>query len=431
MRDDDRITHHERALVGIALLNPSVIDRTEIELSGYSWIDESCGKLWPVLLGMRHRGEPISDIRNVFMRVKTLGVSSAELARLTSDEAGYVKHDDYHLGFMVARMRLMRLERYHHRLGQMISDQSREVDELEEWANNELSKLHHESPTHKGDTKLSSLMGQVADFSATQAARRIETGIPPLDRAIGGFRDGQLIVLAARPSVGKSALASQIAVNVAKLGGRVLFVSLEMSGHELAARTIAYETGLPMGAILDGEIDSSQRTQVQGLAKQYCQFPMYIEDRSGLTMRRLASLVKRYSAKQRLSLICVDYLGLIEGENKQSLRESTEQVSKALKQLAKSEKVPILALSQLNRDSEKGEASIAVPTLSQLRNSGAIEQDADIVLLLHRESRKAKDATLIVAKGRNVRTGKLSLEYVGPRYEFLPAMQSEYAGDFP
>jgi len=273
-------------------------------------------------------------------------------------------------------------------------------------------------------------MSRVADFSTSQAARKIETGIPPLDRAIGGFRDGQLIILAARPSVGKSALASQIAVNVAKLTGRVLFISLEMSGHELAARTIAFETGLAMGSLLDGTLSDAERKNVQERAKQYLEFPMYVEDRSTMTTRRLASLVKRYTAKERLSLVVVDYLGLIEGENKQSLRESTEQISKALKQLAKSEKVPIIALSQLNRDSEKGEKSIALPTLSQLRNSGSIEQDADIVLLLHRESRTAKDAAIIIAKGRNVRTGGVLLEYVGPRYEFLPALQSEYSEDF-
>lgn len=427
---DDRVTHHERALVGLSLIDPSTIDRLEIDLAGYTFADPDCNIIWPVLIELRRKGFPLADEKSLAVELRPYGITISHLVRLYSD-AGFRGQDTFHASVLVDRMRFIRLERFQHRLGQVIADQSLEVEEVEAWAAEELSSLQsHGSHSHGSDTQLGAIMSQVADICDDTTARKIETGIPPLDRAIGGFRDGQLIILAARPSVGKSALASQIAVNVAKNLGRVLFISLEMSGHELAARTIAFETGMAMGAVLDGTIDPSQRAQVQALAKQYGKFPMHIEDRSSLTMRRLASLVKRYASKERLSLIVVDYLGLLEGENKQSLRESTEQISKALKQLAKSEKVPILALSQLNRESEKGESAIAVPTLSQLRNSGSLEQDADIVLLLHRESRTAKNATLLVAKGRNVRTGKLSLEYVGPRYEFLPAIQSEYAEDF-
>ena len=426
---DDRVTHHERALVGLSIIDPSTIDRIELELEWYSFSDPDCLIVWPVLVELRRKGFPIADEKSLAVELRPYGITIAILAKLL-DDAGLRGQDQYHVGTLLERMRLIRLERFHHRLGQMVADTSKDVSEVEVWASEELSSLHsHSLPSNGGDTRLGCLMAQVADIASNQTARKIETGIPPLDRAIGGFRDGQLIVLAARPSVGKSALASQIAVNVAKLRGRVLFVSLEMSGHEMAARAIAFETGLSMGTLLYGNLNDIERKQAKDIAQHYGKFPMYIEDRSSLTMRRLASLVKRYTAKERLSLVVVDYLGLIEGEHKQSLRESTEQISKALKQLAKSEKVPILALSQLNRESEKGDAAIAVPTLSQLRNSGSIEQDADIVLLLHRESRTAKNATLIVAKGRNVRTGKLSLEYVGPRYEFLPALQSD-AEDF-
>jgi len=427
---DNRTTHHERALVGMAIIDPSTIDRLEIDLAGYSFTDPACNTIWPVLIELRRKGFPIADTNSLANELRLYGTSVAHLARLC-DDAGMRGQDAYHVSVLVDRMRFIRLERFKHRLGECIADQSMEVAEVEAWAADELATLSsHGSPSHGSDTQLGSLMAQVADIASNQTSRKIETGIPPLDRAIGGFRDGQLIVLAARPSLGKSALASQIAVNVAKLRGRVLFISLEMSGHELAARTIAFETGLAMGSLLDGTLSDAERKNVQERAKQYLEFPMYVEDRSTMTTRRLASLVKRYTAKERLSLVVVDHLGLIEGENKQSLRESTEQISKALKQLAKSEKVPIIALSQLNRDSEKGEKSIALPTLSQLRNSGSIEQDADIVLLLHRESRTAKDAAIIIAKGRNVRTGGVLLEYVGPRYEFLPALQSEYSEDF-
>jgi len=265
-----------------------------------------------------------------------------------------------------------------------------------------------------------------------EPVRKVFTGIASLDSKMGGFRDGQLIVLAARPSVGKSALAAQMAINAAKDGAKTLFISLEMSAQETVARAMAFETGINMQHILDGTLDKSQVAHLKGIAAAYQkEIPLFVEDRSNLTMHRLEMLVKQYSAKQRLGFVVVDYIGLVAGDDsRKSAWEVTEKVSKGLKQLAKSEKVPILALSQLNRDSEK-EKQIAIPTLAQLRNSGSVEQDADAVLLLHRESRQAKEATLILAKGRNCGTGKLQLEYNGPRYEFVPSMvHNEFANDF-
>lgn len=427
---DTETTRAERALVGLMLLDPSIIDRCEIELHGYKCVDQDSGDLWPVLIELRRLQFPLADMKSLAVELRSRGIPTAVLARL-ADEAGLPSNEEFYIMTLgrhrqrtklacVAKEALMRLEDVTCDVGAVVESLSRSLSTIPQ---------HSKRHTNAGDIMLDVLK---LSESVDQPVRKVFTGLSNLDSKMGGFRDGQLIVLAARPSVGKSALAAQMAINAAKEGSKTLFISLEMSAQETVARAMAFESGINMQKILDGTLDKTQVQQLKGLAAGYQRdIPLYVEDRSNLTLHRLEMLVKQYSSKQRLGFVVVDYIGLISGDDaKKSSWEVTEKVSKGLKQLAKSERIPILALSQLNRDSEK-EKQISVPTLAQLRNSGAVEQDADVVLLLHRESRQSKDATLILAKGRNCGTGKLSLEYNGPKYEFVPAMvDNDFAKDF-
>jgi replicative DNA helicase len=252
----------------------------------------------------------------------------------------------------------------------------------------------------------------------------VETGLADVDRCIGGFRSGQLIILAARPSVGKSALAAQIAIHAAKEENNVLFVSLEMSSQETVARALAMECKeLDMRSILNGDLASHEIHKAEQIANAYKKIPLRIEDRRGLNIDRLAMLVRSSAAKRKLGLVVIDYLGLIVGDRKKPRWESITEISNSLKTLAQTEQIPLLALCQLNRDSE-GE----VPKLSHLRDSGSIEQDADIVLLLHREKRNAVETELFIAKNRNGPIAKIQLEYEAKRFEFRTAF-SDF-GDF-
>jgi replicative DNA helicase len=138
-----------------------------------------------------------------------------------------------------------------------------------------------------------------------------------------------------------------------------------------------------------------------------------IEDKRGLNIDRLSMLIRSTAARSKLGLVCIDYLGLIAGDRKKPRWESVSEISNQLKTIAQTESIPILALCQLSRDSE-GE----VPKLSHLRDSGSIEQDADIVLLLHRESRTALKSELFVAKNRNGPIARIELSYTANRFEF-------------
>lgn len=427
---DTETTRAERALVGLMLLDPSIIDRCEIELHGYKCVDQDSGDLWPVLIELRRLRFPLADMKSLAVELRSRGIPTAVLARL-ADEAGLPSNEEFYIRTLGRHRQRIRLASIAKEALLRLEDVTSDVGAVAESLSSALASMpqHSKRKTNAGDIMLDVLK---LSESVDQPVRKVFTGLSNLDSKMGGFRDGQLIVLAARPSVGKSALAAQMAINAAKEGSKTLFISLEMSAQETVARAMAFESGVNMQKILDGTLDKEQVQRLKGLAAGYQRdIPLYVEDRSNLTLGRLEMLIKQYSSKQRLGFVVVDHIGLIAGDDsKKSSWEVTEKVSKGLKQLAKSERIPILALSQLNRDSEK-EKQITVPTLAQLRNSGAVEQDADVVLLLHRESRQSKDATLILAKGRNCGTGKLSLEYNGPKYEFVPAMvDNDFAKDF-
>lgn len=431
---DGMTTMHECAVVGYCILNPSRIDDLDFELSGYRWVDECCGKLWPVMLSMRRKGVPLMDHVGLSQLKKEAGVLASDLAKICGEQAAFGHTVDYHIGQLCdARMRSQLLTAVS-KMQSMLEGKTESTNDIIEWAGRHLLS---QSYTVRGKTHIGELMKEVANLSSDPKSNipSVQVGIPSFDNTTGGLREGQLIVLAARPSVGKSALAAQFAINVAKTNGRVLFISLEMSGQEIASRAIAYETSISMKHLLDGSLANHTIDQVKKLASDYlANVPLFVEDRSRMTLQKVSMLVRQYASRHKLSMVVIDYLQLIDPPHvRMQEREVIEHNTKGLKQLAKAEKVPILVLSQLTRESEKDSKGMQAPTLAQLRGSGSIEQDADMVILLHRETRSSKDATMIVAKGRNVGTGRIELEYVGPKFEFLPSVSvvaSEFSGDF-
>jgi replicative DNA helicase len=410
----ERTVHHERALVGLAITDPSTIDRVEIELGSYSWTDDVCQRLWPILTDMRRKGDPIADTRAIAILAKEKDVSVADIAKLVTSDAGMVGNDSYHLGFLTEESDRRRLRRVASEILRRVESPKEDPCEIQDWVTKQIY-----STTSRTDTRnAGDIMLEVIEQSKNRkTVSTVETGLADVDRCIGGFRSGQLIILAARPSVGKSALAAQIAIHAAKEENNVLFVSLEMSSQETVARALAMECKeLDMRSILNGDLASHEIHKAEQIANAYKKIPLRIEDRRGLNIDRLAMLVRSSAAKRKLGLVVIDYLGLIVGDRKKPRWESITEISNSLKTLAQTEQIPILALCQLNRDSE-GE----VPKLSHLRDSGSIEQDADIVLLLHREKRNAVETELFIAKNRNGPIAKIQLEYEAKRFEFKTA----------
>lgn len=414
-KQSDALVHHERALVGLCIIDPSTIDRIDIELASYSpWMDEASYAAWNLMLERRAAGEPINA---------TTFPNRGEAARLIRD-AAMVGQEAYHLAKLTRETELRKLRKIAQSILEQTNDEKSDTDAIASQAIDAIQRVP--STASQLSRNAGDIMRDVIELSRTpKPTTKIETGLVDLDNVIGGFRPGQLIILAARPSIGKSALASQFAIDAAKDGHGVLFVSLEMTATETIARAIAYETGLPMADVLDGKLDADNIKRGEVLASHYQRIPLSIADKRGLTVERIASLVRRSAASDKLGLVVVDYLGLVTPVDRRKPRwESITEISNGLKTLAMSESLPVVALCQLNRESE-GES----PKLSHLRESGSIEQDADIVLLLHREKRSDEIATLFVAKNRNGPIQKIELEYEARKFKFMTRF-GDFASDF-
>lgn len=262
----------------------------------------------------------------------------------------------------------------------------------------------------KGPESLSDvLVKAVADISARHQPdyepATVALSIPAVDAILaGGLRRGQLAILAARPGVGKSALASQAALAASERGNPVLFVSLEMSGRELAERMIAQESLVAGMDMREGRLSISDQTRVARCAAEISTRPLSIEDRGSLTFRELSAVARRMTRRDGLGLLVVDYLQLMEPDDRRVPREQqVAQISRSLKLLAKDLDIPVLCLCQMSREAEKQGRE---PRLSDLRESGAIEQDADVVIFLHKldqydDDAKAELVKVIVAKQRS------------------------------
>ncbi len=238
-----------------------------------------------------------------------------------------------------------------------------------------------------------------------------------LDAEIGGFRPGALYIIGARPGVGKTIVGLQIAWELSK-SGPVSFHSLEMGKAELFNRIISLEASVSISAIEKGTINNSQWEKIgkslQGQSRQ-----LVIHDKSGQTMLQIRAGAKAVEQQGKLQAIVVDYLGLIQDTERGRKRyESVTDISIALKNLARDLNVPVIALAQLNRGPEQRKD--AVPDMADLRDSGGIEQDADVVILLHREQAESDkyewEKSLMfmnVAKNRHGQTSKIGLLFQG------------------
>ncbi|RIK77844.1 MAG: replicative DNA helicase [Planctomycetota bacterium] len=248
----------------------------------------------------------------------------------------------------------------------------------------------------------------------------VETGFVDFDQMTGGLQKSELIILAARPSMGKTALAMNMAEYAALNGTPVLFVSLEMSAIELGDRLLCSVGRVNGNRLRNGTITQDERRKLVNAAAQISQAPLYIDDAPSRTMTEIAANARRQKRRQGLGLIVIDYLQLIDPDNPRDPRqEQVAKISRRLKGLARELDVPVLCLGQLNRQVEA--TSSNKPQLSHLRESGAIEQDADVVMFVHREEyymtneedREAVrgQADLLIRKQRNGPTGDVKLTW--------------------
>ncbi len=245
------------------------------------------------------------------------------------------------------------------------------------------------------------------------------TGFAEMDDLTNGFHGGQLIIVAARPALGKSTLALDFA-RAASIGNGQpsIFFSLEMGRSEIAMRLLSAEASVPLQSMRKGTVDQRDWNKLAAVRGRINDAPLYIDDSPNMTLVEIRAKCRRLKQRVGLKLVVIDYLQLMtSGKRVESRQQEVSEFSRALKLLAKELQVPVIALSQLNRGPEQ--RADKMPAISDLRESGSLEQDADMVILLHRESAYEKDnprageADLIVAKHRNGPTRTVTVAFHG------------------
>ena len=258
----------------------------------------------------------------------------------------------------------------------------------------------------------------------------IQTGFADIDRKIVGMAPGDLIIVAARPSMGKTALAMNIADNVASRGIPTLIFSLEMSEEQLVSRQISARAMISGDSIRKGNITDTQRNAIRSAARNIEAIPMMICDKSGLSIQGIQSIAKFSHIRSPIGLVVVDYIQLASsaGVGKNGTREQeVSAITRGLKGLAKDLQCPVIALSQLNRSLEA--RTDKRPMMSDLRESGAIEQDADVIMFIYRDDFYNKsspipgEAEILIRKQRNGPTGDVRLGFQGDFSRFVDLYQ--------
>ncbi|HMS93363.1 MAG TPA: replicative DNA helicase [Candidatus Saccharibacteria bacterium] len=258
------------------------------------------------------------------------------------------------------------------------------------------------------------------------AIRGVRTGYRDLDNMTAGLQRSDLIILAARPAMGKTTLVTNLAYNVATIAKQsVLFFSLEMSKEQLVDRMLADASGVDSWNIRTGNLSDDDFSKLSEAMGEMAEAPIYIDDTPGLSVLEMRTKARRQAHEAPLGLIIVDYLQLMQasGRSDGNRVQEVSEISRGLKLIARELNVPVIALSQLSRSVES--RSPQIPQLADLRESGSIEQDADIVMFIYREAyynpetERENITDLIIAKHRNGPTGKVELYFHPERLRFM------------
>ncbi len=281
-------------------------------------------------------------------------------------------------------------------------------------------------------TMLHNVAREISEASVRNGLSGVESGFRHLDKCTSGWQKSDLIILAARPAMGKTALLLSMAKNMVEQKHPVLIFSLEMSQSQLMQRLISNATELTANKIKSGKLNNADWTILNNQMALLSEMPLFIDDSANLTIFEVLTKAKRIVKEHGIECIFIDYLQLIhaDGKNINNREQEVSTISRALKQLAKELNIPVIALSQLNRGVEARSGENKRPMLSDLRESGAIEQDADLVLLLHRPEYYGMTvdengnstiglAELIIAKNRNGATGTVRLRFEAELVKFV------------
>ncbi|MCP4189951.1 MAG: replicative DNA helicase [Planctomycetaceae bacterium] len=416
----------EMAVLGSILLKPDVCDEVVMRLRPDDFYDEAHQKLFEHVVEMNDAGKKI-DVTLLVDELRRTGdfenIGGAAFLAKIGNSVATAAHAAYYAD-------IVRQDSTSRNLINACTEILQEAYEPKNNAQELLSRAEQRvfSILERGETQsladirdiLHEAMDRIdARLKGEHLDGGVETGLTEFDNLTGGLHNSELIILAARPSMGKTALAMNIAEHVAMKGTQpVLFVSLEMSSIELADRMLCSIAEVNSQRLRNGSISKDDRKRLVETAAELSDAPLFVDDSPSRTVSEIAAAARRIKRREgKLGLIVIDYLQLIEPDNASDPRqEQVAKMARRLKGVAREIGVPLLCLAQLNRQAEVAKENR--PRLSHLRESGAIEQDADVVMFVHREEyyrsadereQFAGQAEIIIAKQRNGPIGEIEL----------------------
>lgn len=421
-------TNSEQCLVGCFILQPEILDLVLGEVSLRDFYSPLCRAVFSEAIKLRADGRPV-DIESLAEAMSGSTWKKHEVFTFLAECTEAIPYAANWRSF-TKTIRDRAIQRGLIGVGaDLMRGASDDCPDAEELLREAYSKLRDIEERRAGLNAAPPISDGVAEFMDQQASQSkpgIPTGFAGLDsKTNGGFRGGQVVVIAARPAMGKSALAAQTVASAAARGTPALLVTLEMSAAELVARLVSAESRLPAKRIERRDLEEHEQHALRQAASRIARLPIFIDDRSPKTVAQIAALARLHHSRDKIQLVCIDYLGLISPDDKRVPREQQVAASmRELKSLAMNLKIPVIVLAQLNRQIE-GRAD-RKPQLSDLRESGSIEQDADLVLFVDRPATYCQDADprearLYLRKNRSGPTGEIRLEWHGETFEFRDA----------
>jgi replicative DNA helicase len=421
----------EQAVIGSMLTDQDAVVAAIETLKPEDFYREDNKLIYSAILNIYNRAEPI-DIITLKAELSSMGkldnVGGLEYIVGLPDKVPTTANVDRYIKIVEEKSMLRNLIKTANEILSMGYDQTEDVEDVMDLAEKKIfdvmQKKSKTGYTSIKDVLVESFTKLEELYNQKQHVTGVPTGFIDLDRMTAGLHGSEFILIAARPAMGKSAFALNIATYAAtRANVPVAIFSLEMSKEQVGNRILCSEALVDSNNVRTGDLNDEELSKLAETSGELSQAPIYIDDTAGITITEMRARCRKLKLEKNIGLVVVDYLQLIQGSGKTSGREQEiAEISRSLKILAKELEIPVIALSQLSRAVEARDDHR--PMLSDLRESGSIEQDADIVMFLYRDDYYNEDspeknvAEVIIAKQRAGSTGTVKLAWIGNYTKF-------------
>jgi replicative DNA helicase len=424
----------EQAILGSMLTDKDAVTSSAEVLKVEDFYREDNRMIYSAILNLYNRAEPI-DIITVKAELEAMGkfeqVGGLEYLAELPDKVPTTANALKYIKIVEEKATLRSLIKTANEIIELGYDPTEDVEDIMAGAEKKIFNIVQ----NKGQKDYSPIKDILVDsfiqleelYNRKQHVTGVPSGFFDLDYKTSGFHGSELILIAARPAMGKSAFVLNIATNAAmKANVPVVIFSLEMAKEQMVNRILCSEAMVDSNKVRTGKLEEDDWTQLAGAVGPLSEANIYIDDTPGISVMKIMAKCRKLKAEKQIGMIIIDYLQLVQGSGKRngSREQEIAEISRSLKILAKELNVPVIALSQLSRAVEQRPDHR--PMLSDLRESGSIEQDADIVMFLYRDDYYTKEqcekpgiAEVILAKHRGGSTGKIELRWVGEYTKFL------------